>query len=196
MTPSGEPHQNVALRRVVAMRTVRDGINVHGNVVNWTGSDLHFENTGDDVFAVWGAGGGNVDQLGFDAPYAKCGLTNTPATDVSFTRVFAKGISDWSSCGHVFGSGRVVYDQMACCDVNDYPAMSIDSTFCPAYAHANVTLDNLQWFDGNGKDRCDSTKDALGVGGKLTSGLECTRSKTICGYSNCHSGGLKNNDHE
>jgi hypothetical protein len=200
MTPSGEPHRDVALRRVVAMRTVRDGINVHGNVINWTGTDLHFENTGDDVFAVWGAGGGDVDQLGFDAPYAKCGLTNAPATDVSFTRVFAKGISDWSSCGHVFGAGRVVYDQMACCDLNGYPAMSIDSTFCPSYAHANVTLENLQWFDGKAKDMCEggggggNRQDALGVGGKLTAGLDCTRSAAKCGHSNCHIGGAWSRD--
>jgi len=61
---------------------------------------------GDDVFAVWGAGGGAaVDQTGFDPPYAKCGLSNAPASDVVFRRTFAKGISDWSSCAHLFGAG-------------------------------------------------------------------------------------------
>ena len=41
---SGAAHANVTLRRVVAMRTLRDGVNVHGAVVGWTGEDLHFEN--------------------------------------------------------------------------------------------------------------------------------------------------------
>ena len=40
------------------MHTERDGINVHGRVEGWVGEDLHFESAGDDVFAVWGAGGG------------------------------------------------------------------------------------------------------------------------------------------
>ena len=41
---SGAAHTNVTLRRIVAMRTLRDGVNVHGAVVGWTGEDLHFEN--------------------------------------------------------------------------------------------------------------------------------------------------------
>ena len=107
MAPDGSAHRNVTLRKVVAMRTMRDGINVHGHVVGWLGEDLHFENCGDDVYAVispsspvishelkpsppdlrrparyavWGAGGGSdVYQTGFPEPYVKCGLANSPS---------------------------------------------------------------------------------------------------------------------
>ena len=209
MTPSGEAHRNITLRKVVAMRTLRDGINVHGHVVGFVGEDLHFENQGDDVrafagtwvhssksacrcgqvFAVWGAGGGDVNQTGFSKPYAKCGLTNTPATDVSFTRTFAKGISDWSSCAHVFGAGTVTYDQLVCCDLNGYPALSLDSTFCPDYSRADVTLDRLAWYDGHGRGRCTGSQEAMGKGGGLTAGLDCRHPADKCGRSECRTGG-------
>ena len=52
MTPSGEAHRNITLRKVVAMRTLRDGVNVHGHVVGFVAEDLHFENQGDDVRAT------------------------------------------------------------------------------------------------------------------------------------------------
>ena len=157
----GAAHTNVTLRRIVAMRTLRDGINVHGAVRGWTGEDLHFENQGDDVFAVWGAGGGaGVDQTGFSPPYAKCDLTNAPASDVVFRRTFAKGISDWSSCAHVFGaSGSVAYDTMLCCSspsqATPYPALQVAATFCASYEDANVSFRALRWYDSrSGADLC------------------------------------------
>lgn len=158
MTPDGSAHQNITFRKVVTMRTVRDGINVHGNVVNWRGEDLHFENQGDDVFAVWGAGGGrHVDQTGFAEPFVKCGLTNRPASDIVFRRTFAKPGGEWSSCAHIFGAGTVVYDRMLCCarqPTNPYPALSIASTFCPDYSHANVTFKDLHWYNHKAEDLC------------------------------------------
>jgi len=186
MTPSGEPHQNISFRKVVALRTGRDGINVHGNVINWTGEDLHFENTGDDVFAVWGAGGGkNVQQTGFykqQQPYAACMMNNPPATDIIFRRIFAKGISAWSSCAHTFGAGKVVYDQMMCCDNNGYPALNIDKTFCPSYPHANVSLSNLAWHDFQGQSLCQNGPSPL----QQSVGLECNDPPGKCGSSSWH----------
>ena len=159
MAPDDSAHRNITFRRIVSMRTARDGINVHGNVVGWTGEDLHFEDCGDDVFAVWGAGGGDdVDQTGFDPPYVKCRLTNRPATDVVFRRVFAKPGGSWSSCSHVFGSGRVLFDEMLCCHTTkqdwSYPALTVDSTFCPSYKDAAITFRQLRWFDYNANDLC------------------------------------------
>ena len=158
MTPDGSAHRNITFRKVVAMRTKRDGINVHGHVANWTGEDLHFEEQGDDVFAVWGAGGGRqVDQTGFAEPFVKCGLTNRPASEIVFRRTFAKPGGEWSSCAHIFGAGTVVYDQMLCCarqQTNPYPALSIASTFCPDYSHANITFKDLHWHNHKGEDLC------------------------------------------
>lgn len=186
MTPSGEPHQNITFRKVVALRTGRDGINVHGNVINWTGEDLHFENTGDDVFAVWGAGGGkDVQQTGFyqqQKPYAPCMMSNPPATDIVFRRVFAKGISAWSSCAHTFGAGKVVYDQMMCCDNNGYPALQIDKTFCPTYPDANVSLSNLAWHDFQGQSLCQKGPSPVAQ----SVGLQCNSPADKCGSSSWH----------
>ena len=133
------------------MRTKRDGINVHGHVVGWTGEDLHFENQGDDVYAVWGGGGGwNVPFSGLGGGEPKCGLSNTPASQVTFRRTFAgAGTSSWSSCAHIFGAGRVEYDQMLCCGTpSNHPALIIDGSFCPSYANADVSVRRLRWFRG------------------------------------------------
>jgi len=160
MAPDGSAHRNVTLRKVVAMRTMRDGINVHGHVIGWLGEDLHFENCGDDVYAVWGAGGGSdVYQTGFPEPYVRCGLTNSPATNVTYRNTFAKPGGSWSSCSHIFGAGTVLLEHMLCChtpqQAYQYPALSIDSTFCPSYTHANVTFRGLRWFDDAHVDLCD-----------------------------------------
>ena len=151
MAPDGAAHRDITFRRIVAMRTERDGINVHGNVVGWTGEDLHFENQGDDVYAVWGGGGGDaVDETGMGQQGIKCGLSNQPATDVTFRRVFAgPGTSAWSSCSHTFGVGRVSYEHMLCCaSPAAHPALIVDSSFCASYPNANVTLVSLRWYKG------------------------------------------------
>ena len=162
MTPDDSAHRNITFRKVVAMKTERDGVNVHGHVVGWTGEDLHFENQGDDVFAVWGAGGGDVPFTGLGGDEdVKCGLSNRPPTDVVFRRAFAgAGSSVWSSCAHIFGSGSVVYDNVTCCsNVNEeHPtwvhALIIDSTFCPDYKTAGVTVKDLRWYDTDAKSLC------------------------------------------
>lgn len=169
MPPDGSAHRNITFRRVVAMRTERDGVNVHGDVRGWLGEDLHFENQGDDVFAVWGAGGGaEVDQTGLgemsSGAYGKCGLSNVPATDVVFRRTFAgAGTSEWSSCAHVFGGGRVTYEAMTCCnqETSAHPALIVDSTFCASYAaagqQARVTVAGLRWYrKGKNTNLCTS----------------------------------------
>ena len=163
MSPDGSAHRNVTFRRVVSMRTMRDGINVHGHVIGWLGEDLHFENCGDDVFAVWGAGGGqDVEQTGFPKPYVQCELTNRPATDVVYRRTFAKPGGSWSSCSHIFGAGRVLFEDMLCCNTPqqayEYPALTVDTTFCPDYHAANVTFKGLRWFNDESTDLCASSE--------------------------------------
>ena len=161
MAPDDSAHRNITFRKVVAMRTARDGINVHGNVIGWIGEDLHFEDCGDDVYAVWGAGGGSsVEQTGFSPPYVPCDLSNSPATDIVFRRTFAKPGGSWSSCSHIFGAGTVLFDQMLCCHTPkqdwSYPALTVDSTFCPDYSRANVTFRELRWFDYEVGNLCDA----------------------------------------
>ena len=107
MTTDNSAHTNITLRKIVCMRTNQDGVNVHGSVVDWSGSDLHFENTGDDVFAVWGAG---ADTRTSGMGSGKCPkMTNAPATRVSFDRIFARQKSggSYGTCLSIFGSRQV-----------------------------------------------------------------------------------------
>ena len=91
--------------------------------------------------------------------FVRCGLTNSPATNVTYRNTFAKPGGSWSSCSHIFGAGTVLLEHMLCChtpqQAYQYPALSIDSTFCPSYTHANVTFRGLRWFDDAHVDLCD-----------------------------------------
>jgi hypothetical protein len=120
-------------------------------------SSLHFENQGDDVYATWGAGGGaDVAEIGMGQEGIMCRLSNPPATDVVFRRVFAgAGTSSWSSCAHVFGAGTLLYEDMLCCSSPEWehPALTVEDAFCASYPHANITLRRLRWFKGR-RDLC------------------------------------------
>ena len=69
-----------------------------------------------------------------------------------------------SRCAHVFGAGRVVYDELTCCATQSphpYPAVGIADTFCPDYHRADITVKGLRWFDNAEaeKDWCaDATR--------------------------------------
>ena len=93
-----------------------------------------------------------------------CGLNNTPATDVVFRRTFAgPGASSWSSCSHVFGAGRVSYEDMTCCrTTSNYPALIVDSSFCPDYTHGFITVKRLRWFR-DATNLCASAGTAAGA---------------------------------
>eukprot|EP00947_MAST-08B_sp_MAST-8B-sp1_P006420 g6420.t1 len=54
-TRNTEGTSHVVVRNVVSSATQADGINLHGRVTNAFVENAHFANTGDDVFAVWGA---------------------------------------------------------------------------------------------------------------------------------------------
>jgi hypothetical protein len=55
MTNDGSPTKNVQVRNLVSMLTRGDGINYHGNVQNSLVEDCYIANTGDDIYAFWGA---------------------------------------------------------------------------------------------------------------------------------------------
>jgi len=54
-TRNVEGTQHLVVSNVVSRSNQADGINLHGYVRNAEVSNAHFENTGDDSFAVWGA---------------------------------------------------------------------------------------------------------------------------------------------
>merc|ERR1711879_503319 len=118
MTTDDSAHTNITFRKVVSMRTNQDGINVHGSVVNWHGEDLHFENTGDDVYAVWGGGAYATHTSGMPGSGNCPPMTNVPATQVSFHRLLAKQKSggSYGTCFSIFGGRLVDIADMTCCE--------------------------------------------------------------------------------
>lgn len=55
LTRDAEGTRDIALENVVSRSTQADGINLHGQVTRARVENVHFANTGDDTFAVWGA---------------------------------------------------------------------------------------------------------------------------------------------
>ena len=174
MTTDGSAHTNVTLRKVVSMQTNQDGVNVHGSVKGWKASDLHFENTGDDVYAVWGAG---ADTKTSGMASGRCPhLTNAPATDVSFERVFARQQpgGGYGTCMSIFGARRVTVDRILCCEEKDdgdlQGMFNLEKDFCSAYPRGEtaITVTHAQWFRG-GHDLCRGgyTQFQNDVGGSL-----------------------------
>ena len=45
--------RHLTVENVVSRSNQADGINLHGKVTGAVVTNAHFENTGDDVFAVW-----------------------------------------------------------------------------------------------------------------------------------------------
>ncbi len=188
MTMDDSAHTNVTVRKVVSMKTHVDGINVHGAVVNWAGSDIHIENTGDDVYAVWGAG---ADGHTSGMASGQCPpMTNAPATEVSFERLFARQKSGggYGTCMSLFGTGRVSVDQMVCCEEHSGGAqgiLNIEKDFCALYpaGQANITFGHASWFRGT-RDLCDD-----GGEGQFYDdyGLHstCQGDRGICGAGTC-----------
>lgn len=54
-TRNPEGSQHIYVKNVVSSSTQADGINVHGKLDDVTIQNVYMQNTGDDVYAVWGA---------------------------------------------------------------------------------------------------------------------------------------------
>ena len=144
------------------MKTAADGVNVHGSVVGFSGTDLHFENTGDDVYAVWGAG---ADTKTSGMASGRCPrLTNAPATDISFGRTFAKQQAGggYGTCTSIFGARKVTIDHMLCCEEHDASdrqgLFNIEKDFCSAYpaGGTDIRVTHATWFNG-ARDLCQGS---------------------------------------
>lgn len=164
MTTDDSAHTNITFRKIISMKTNQDGVNVHGSVVNWSGSDLHFENTGDDVYAVWGAG---ADTKTSGMASGRCPrLTNVPATDISYDRIFAKQKAGggYGTCMSTFGGRKVTIDHMLCCEEHGESEgqgmFNIEKDFCALYpaGETNITVIHSRWFRGT-HDLCSAKPD-------------------------------------
>jgi len=115
------------------MLTRGDGINFHGNVQDSVVEYCHIENTGDDIYALWGAyaenSSGNV-------------FINNVGKNPGVVRNYFYGV-----CIAVYGAKDVSFVGNKCYDVKKWNRESKNSNSCLAYVHDN-------WFgavypDGN-----------------------------------------------
>merc|ERR550537_1277045 len=103
MTNDGSATKNVKVLNLVSMLTRGDGINYHGNVQDSIVDNCHIENTGDDIYAFWGAyaenPAGNV-------------FKNSVGKNAGVTRAYGYGV-----CLAVYGARDVTITGTKCYDL-------------------------------------------------------------------------------
>lgn len=102
MTQDGSATTNVNVTNVVSMLTRGDGINLHGNVQNSRVENCHVENTGDDIYAFWGAYAENPSNNIF---------INNVGKNTGATRNYGYGV-----CVAIYGAKDVTFTGMKCYD--------------------------------------------------------------------------------
>lgn len=138
MNINDSPHNNIILRRIVSLKTEADGINVHGNIQNFVGEDLYFENVGDDSVAIWGVGGGTKACNTHDNHKQNCPAKNNVASNIRFERVFARQSQNLGECYRIIGAKDVSLVDITCCGGNILVG-TIDS-YCVDYP-SNSTIE-------------------------------------------------------
>eukprot|EP00927_Polykrikos_kofoidii_P024887 TRINITY_DN2250_c0_g1_i1.p1 TRINITY_DN2250_c0_g1~~TRINITY_DN2250_c0_g1_i1.p1 ORF type:complete len:528 (-),score=67.11 TRINITY_DN2250_c0_g1_i1:38-1531(-) len=151
MTADGSATKNVKVTNLVSMLTRADGINLHGNVQDSLIQDCHIENTGDDIYAFWGA-------------YAESPVNNVFNRNVGknagVTRDYMYGV-----CVAVYGAKSVTFQGNKCYDPKDWNREQVPDgdnackngaycNSCFAYVHgkwfgAVYPSNNAITFDGN-----------------------------------------------
>eukprot|EP00930_Biecheleria_cincta_P014269 TRINITY_DN12359_c0_g1_i1.p1 TRINITY_DN12359_c0_g1~~TRINITY_DN12359_c0_g1_i1.p1 ORF type:complete len:457 (+),score=59.68 TRINITY_DN12359_c0_g1_i1:60-1430(+) len=102
MTQDGSATKNVKVTNLVSMLTRGDGINFHGNVQDSLVEDCHIENTGDDIYAFWGAYAENPSGSVF---------RNNVGKNPGVTRNYGYGV-----CVAVYGAKDVTITGTKCFD--------------------------------------------------------------------------------
>jgi len=106
MTQDGSATRNVTVKNLVSMLTRGDGINFHGNVQDSTVEDCHIENTGDDIYAYWGA---------YAEEPSGCVFKNNVGKNPGVTRDYGYGV-----CVAVYGAKDVTITGTKCYDRSDW----------------------------------------------------------------------------
>lgn len=102
MTQDGSATKNVKVTNLVSMLTRGDGINLHGNVQDSLVENCHIENTGDDIYAFWGA---------YAANPSNCVFRNNVGKNAGATRNYFYGV-----CVAVYGAKDVTITGTTCYD--------------------------------------------------------------------------------
>jgi len=132
-TQDGSATSNVRVTNLVSMLTRGDGINFHGNVHNSIVEDSHIENTGDDIYAIWG---------GYHAPTGII-FRNNVAKNAGVTRDYGYGV-----CLAIYGAQVATVTGLKCYDRRHWnpgqvplgDAACLHGPFCNsclAYVHDN-----------------------------------------------------------
>jgi len=108
MTQDGSATKNVRVTNLVSMLSRGDGINYHGNVQNSIVEDCHIENTGDDIYAAWGAYSENPHGIVF---------RNNVGKNPGVTRNYGYGV-----CLAIYGIKEINVTGLKCYDLgsNDW----------------------------------------------------------------------------
>jgi hypothetical protein len=157
MTIDDSSHTNITLRQIFCAKTLRDGMNIHGRVVNFLGEDLHFENPGDDVYAVWGVG---------DTTNPYCPNKANLGTDISFNHIYARIKRGPGICAQVFGAKHVLYNNLTCCDRRPqgwpHPCFRKLSSYCGDNSqvikgyNTRVVVKPVRWYSSEKTTLCPS----------------------------------------
>jgi hypothetical protein len=139
MTQDGSATRNITVKNLVSMLTRADGINLHGNVHDSLVEDCHIENTGDDVYVLWGAYANPTGII----------FRNSVARNPGYTRGYG-----WGTCVAVFGAKEVTFTGIKCYDTRNWTHNCFTTPYsswqpvstgnaicagnsCLAYVHAN-----------------------------------------------------------
>lgn len=149
-TQDGSATHNVNVSNLVSMLTRGDGINFHGNVYDSIVENSHIENSGDDVYAIWG---------GYHSPR---GITfrNNVAKNPGVTRDYGYGV-----CLAVYGAQDATVTGLKCYDRRDWNPGQVPRgddacqhgpfcNSCLAYVHDNwfgavYSTDNALYLHDN-----------------------------------------------
>lgn len=103
MTQDGSPTKRVHVTNLVSMLTRADGVNFHGDVQDSLVEGCHIENTGDDVYAYWGAYAKNPSGTLF---------RNNVGKNPGATRAYMYGV-----CVAIYGAREVKVTGTKCYDL-------------------------------------------------------------------------------
>jgi len=164
MTQDGSATTNVRVTNLVSMLTRADGINFHGNIQDSVAEDCHIENTGDDIYAIWGAYAMNPSGVVF---------RNNVGKNAGVTRNYGYGV-----CVAIYGTKEATVSGTKCYDKKEWNAgqaphgnaQCLNGAFCNsclAYVHDG-------WFgavypDGNTVKLYDNEYFYLGGDQKIPS---------------------------
>jgi len=98
-TRNPEGTSNLTVWNVVSSSTQADGVNLHGKVVSALVQNAYFQNTGDDVYALWGA-----NLVPTSVVFRSCVAVNPGVLRPNW----------YGNCVATYGFGSVVFEDITC----------------------------------------------------------------------------------